>query len=138
MEKIFSALDMIREKCGMYIGSKNLKNLANFISGYEFAVYQLTGVHIGFGGRFMIFVTYREETEYCPYYWDGILLKNYSEDEAFDKFFEYVDEFKEWIKDPKNIEEAEAELLRRSIRAFSSDGKSAIVILPMKNTEDNE
>lgn len=137
MEKLFSALDRIREKCGLYIGSKDLKVLATFIRGYEFAVFQLTEKHLGFGKRFLNFITCREETEYCPYYWDNILLKNYSEDEAFEKFFEYVDEFKEWIKDPKNEEEAVMELHRRSIRAFSSDGESAIVILPIHNTEDD-
>lgn len=120
MEKIFDLLELLKEKYALLIGGPYIKELATFITGYEFAIERLLGERVRFGMSFLTFVSYREEKGYCDLYWDGILLKNYSEDEAFIKFFEYVEEFKEWIKSPEREEEERAEITIRDVKHFKA------------------
>ena len=56
MERIFNLLDNIKDKCGVYIGNKNLQKLATFLCGYECALYDLTGESVLFDSTFQLYI----------------------------------------------------------------------------------
>jgi len=73
-----------------------LHELAVLISGYECAIYDITGERVLFDSTFQLYIELQlGNNDNVRKHWDGALLEKYSEDEAFDRFYDYLDEFKE-------------------------------------------
>lgn len=90
-EQVYILLGRIKEKYGVYIGSKSVSRLATFVSGYECAMVDITGHHPHFDVMFQRFMC-EKYGRLLEKHWSRVLLEHYSEEEAFDKFFEYWEE----------------------------------------------
>ena len=96
MERIFNLLDNIKDKSGVYIGDKNLQKLSTFLSGYECALYDITRERVFFDSTFQLYVEIAlGKNNYGGKHWDGILIEQYSQEDAFDQFYVYLENFKE-------------------------------------------
>lgn len=94
MNKVFSLLDRIEQSYGVYIGDKSISKLALFVSGFECALYETTGVRTGFNYKFQKFVErYYGKAYYNGKHWDDIILEKCSSPDAFDAFFVLLREF---------------------------------------------
>lgn len=95
MECIFNLLDNIKGKSGAYIGGKDLGMLSTFLSGYECALYDITGERVRFDYTFQLYVEIvLGENYYNGKHWDGILIERYGQENAFNQFYVYLDDFK--------------------------------------------
>ena len=95
-----SYLKKIKSDPALYLGRKNLIALSFMISGYEEAIYDLTDKRILFNSKIQRFIEQKFITEYKqPVHWSSFLLKNRSDEEAFDMFFEVFEEFKKRYPD---------------------------------------
>ena len=94
MDIIFDLLDDIKKRYPLYIGRKSLKALSMFLNGYAVALYQQLGIPCYFGSKFLNFVQRKNGIHLTSEHWAQILQENRTEEEAFDLFFEYVEEFK--------------------------------------------
>lgn len=95
MDYIEYILKKIKTAYGMYIGNKSLHSLASFMSGFECAIYELTGKRHNFNSKFQRFIEDKYKIDFCTEHWADIISRNLSSAEAFDLFFIYWDEFNE-------------------------------------------
>lgn len=95
MERIYVLLENIKDKSGAYIGDKNLHKLSTFLSGYECALYDITGERVFFDSTFQLYIEkVFNRKSYEGKHWDGILIERYGLEAAFDQFYFYLDDFK--------------------------------------------
>lgn len=98
MERIYNLLQDIRKRYGMYIGAPSLERLSWFLAGYESAIKDMFIPQCGFKGdfnfQFQRFVENKDNAEdNMGKHWSKIISSGKTEEEAFQVFFEYVDEF---------------------------------------------
>ena len=94
MDYINTVLEKIRNCYGAYIGTKSVHRLATFLSGFECAIYELTGKYSTLNSRFQLFIEKKFNISFCGYHWSDILTLEHTDAEGFDLFFVYWDEFK--------------------------------------------
>ena len=94
MDIIFDLLNDIKKRYPLYIGRKSLEALSMFLNGYAIALYQQLGIPCYFGSKFLNFVQRKNRIPFTTKHWAQILQENKTEEEAFDLFFEYLEEFK--------------------------------------------
>ena len=97
MTYLFRILEKIKKRYGVYLGYKSLYKLADFMVGFECAIYELTSVNIDFNSKFQIFIENRTKTTYTGKHWSDIISESKSQEEAFDLFFIYLEEFKKIV-----------------------------------------
>lgn len=90
MKRINRLLENMEQNYGVYIGTKSLPRLATFISGYECAIFDLTGERIGFNAEFQHFVEQKEHWQGPGKHWAAILEEGRTPEQAFDLFFDYM------------------------------------------------
>ena len=95
MIHLFEILEKIKNHYGVYIGYKSIEKLADFISGFECAVYELTGTHEEFSSKFQIFIENKTKEISVGKHWSDIIAESESQESAFDLFFVYLDKFKQ-------------------------------------------
>lgn len=93
MDNAYELMKKIREKPGLYLGEKSLTRLNFFIFGYEHKEQelglQLTNEIAGFDE----FTREKYGDKMTLNCWERVLRNTDSEEVAFDKFFELLDEF---------------------------------------------
>lgn len=102
MTYLFTILEKIKYRYGVYLGYKSLYKLADFMVGFECAIYELTSVNIDFNSKFQIFIENKTKTICTGKHWSDIISESKSQEAAFDLFFVYLDEFKKLV-DNSNI-----------------------------------
>lgn len=95
MDEINELLDVLRERPGLFIGKKSLDRLTTFVTGYIHCAYIKDGVMLQFLPGFQEFVENRYG-KHSGRNWPHI-IEFYSvyEEDAFDKFYDLLDEFRE-------------------------------------------
>ena len=94
MHEIERFLERVGEKPALFLGKKDLRALSYSLAGYESAIYDLTGKRVLFNTKFQRFVEQKYEEEYRnTSHWSAFLLKNRSEEDALDLFFDLWAEF---------------------------------------------
>lgn len=94
LAEILALLEDVKDKYGMYIGRKSLRNLSGFLSGYECAVNRMQNRWSLFNAAFQRFVEDEFNWNGPMYHWSDILLEERTDSEAFDLFYELLEEFK--------------------------------------------
>jgi len=84
----------IRKRPKMYLGKKSLRNLHMFMEGYKVSMYRKPCTFIHDEG-FMEFIHEKYNDYVTLHYFQVIERHSNSEEEAFDKYFELLDEFTE-------------------------------------------
>ena len=97
MEEIFNLLDELQDNFGMYIGNKSLNKLTTFISGYECAMNRLLGHYSFFNSKFQLFVDSFLGDDFHVQHCAKTLHYDKTEEEAFDLFYEVLEEFKKTL-----------------------------------------
>lgn len=92
-----SLIDAIRQRPGMYFGSKSLTAFFHFLGGYQVAcgLHQITDDRLGLEipSDFHDWVAYRTHFHESTSGWcNMIVAKSQSEEEAFDRFFQLLEE----------------------------------------------
>ena len=120
-DKVYDVLDRIKEKYGLFFRVKSLHKLTLFLSGFECACNEHVKRYIPFGTQFQIFIEH-ETNSYCSEkHWSNILSENRSEEEAFDLFFEYLEEFKKTVRKPNALEDMYRENMQKVNDWFCED-----------------
>jgi len=83
---LYDALLTIQKCPAQIIGKKSLTLLFQFVSGYEFAFYDLTKYRLHFEKEFQQFIA-DKYTSTAAINWGTILLEGRAEEDAFDLFF---------------------------------------------------
>jgi hypothetical protein len=98
MGGLYAVLSKIQSRSGMYIGKPSITVLRHFLVGYEFARSELgiesTDEEIDFYDHFHPWIEKRFGVRTAKSWADIILLFTRDEKEAFDYFFNLLDEFK--------------------------------------------
>ena len=103
MLRIYIFLKKVKSHPALYLGKKDITALSQALAGYEEAIFDLTGERVQFNSKFQQFAEYKFKTESTiTVHWTKILSHNRREDEAFDLFFELLDEFFERYEDSKS------------------------------------
>lgn len=119
--KVYDILDRIKNKYGLFFRVKSLYELTVFLSGFECACNEYVKRYIPFDTQFQIFIE-NQTNAYCSEkHWSGILSENRSEKEAFDLFFEYLEEFKKTVKNPDALEDMYRENMKQVNDWFYKD-----------------
>lgn len=86
-------LKKIRKQPALYIGKKSLDRLSHFLSGYVCCIYEQQGIVVQPLPGFQEYIS-KEFAIQSAHGWSDILLFFSSgEEEAFDKFYIYLDRF---------------------------------------------
>ncbi|MBQ8216166.1 MAG: hypothetical protein IJZ33_07890 [Clostridia bacterium] len=94
MNELNDFLKRVQAHPAVYLGKKDLRALSFSLAGYEEALLDLTGRRVLFNTKFQRFVEQKYEEEYRnTSHWSAFLLKNRSEEDAFDLFFDLWAEF---------------------------------------------
>lgn len=114
MEKIYDFIDRIKEKPCCLLGTRDIYRLGWVILGYEVATDECFGTFSGFSGWFQKFCMCKIGRAKNGMEWQEILVKRYTYEVAFDKFFEHLEEFKAWMEIPEQqrLEEFDQSLMR--------------------------
>ena len=100
LNEIYKLLDDIRRRPYLYLERKSLQLLHAFISGCSFYYYVQEGKELGFTSKFTKFLNSKYPEIHGTYNWANIIDKVSKNDmDAFDRFFEILDEFKEQEND---------------------------------------
>ncbi len=91
-EKIYNLIMMVNKNPGPLIGGKNIHRLSTFISGYMFAIFELTGYFCHFDRDFQKYIESHMDTD-LSIHWDTIISKGCTKEEAFDLFYVYFQDF---------------------------------------------
>ena len=92
-EYIKKLLEDMRKRPGVYFGKKSLDRLATFLSGYRCCVLERDGEAPSDLPGFQEFVAERYNIQSAHHWSDIIQFYCSTEEEAFDTFFELIDEF---------------------------------------------
>ena len=96
MYNIKHFLEKVKNNPALYLGEKNLQSLSFAISGYEEAIFDLTGKRVLFNTKFQRFVEHKYRGEYLlSIHWSKFLSNGRSAEEAFDLFFDIWNEFQQ-------------------------------------------
>lgn len=93
MEIIFELLQEIRKRPNLYLGKASLELLDAFIGGCSFYCYKANGYYPDFFSGFQKFVQKRYKIQTTQGWWSIIRFFSYTDEEAFNKFFDLLDEF---------------------------------------------
>lgn len=93
MKSLESALQIIKENPGKYIGKKSLERLDRFIKGYVSCQGREDGTYPEWREKFMEYVQEKYEVKECIGVSDIIRHISLSDEEAFDKYYELLEEF---------------------------------------------
>ncbi len=95
IKELTELLKAVRIKPGMYIGKKSLTRLRAFIDGYFYALYKLNGKqeYLCFIPEFQDWIADRYEIRSTHGWSEIINFFSQDEGEAFDTFYELLDEF---------------------------------------------
>ena len=93
MSPLLAVLESLRRRPGMYIGEPSLTRLAAFLRGYDYARHELLGEPAD-----PFFISFQEWSEHRfrqknKGWAEAILLQSNSESQAFDRFWELLDEY---------------------------------------------
>ena len=102
MNDIVKRLFEIKEKPGAYIGRKSLTYLFFYILGYHDREYDIGKSVPRLLPGFQEFIQERYKITSCHDWASIILFYSSSEEEAFDRFFELLDEY--WTMYPERAE----------------------------------
>ena len=91
-EKIYKLIMMIHSNPGPLIGEKNIHRLSTFISGYMFALFELTGYFCHFDRDFQKYIENRMGTG-LSIHWDEIISNGCTKEEAFELFYDCFQDF---------------------------------------------
>ena len=94
MAEIFALLEDVKNNYSMYIGRKSLRELAALISSYELAMNRLMGHSCSFSVQFQRYVEAERAWNDPMIHWSKILQSQRTDSEAFDLFYELLEEFK--------------------------------------------
>lgn len=112
LDYIYSLLAKMKEHYCVYIGTKDLDRLATFVSGYECALFDLLGIQSQFNSSFQTFCEYKYKTTNGKH-WSKIIQGNRTSSKAFDAFWSDLYEFRECMKNPDFLAQAQKECLQR-------------------------
>ena len=97
-------LEKIKNQPALFLGNKDVVALSYVISGYEEAIYDLTGNRVLFNTKFQIIIEKKHDSErFMTIHWSQLLVNIYSE-ESFDRFFELWSEFLRVYPDWENLD----------------------------------
>lgn len=99
LEKIIDMLYEIKDRPGVHIGKKSLERLAMYLTGYVSCMVEMTNEITYFLIELQDYVSNYYEIDSDQYWVDIIRFYTLSEDEAYDKFYELLDEFIKSKKD---------------------------------------
>ncbi|MCL2512690.1 MAG: hypothetical protein FWF08_02210 [Oscillospiraceae bacterium] len=93
-KNLYLLLQEIRKKYGMFFGCKSLRRLLDFINGYIECICDRDGVHPEYLGMdFLVYIADLYNVSENKH-WSSIIISNSkSDEEAFDKFYEHMEEF---------------------------------------------
>ena len=92
-DKIIKMLYEIKEHPGVHIGKKSLERLAMYLTGYVSCMVEMTNGMTFFLIDIQEYVANYYNIKSDQYWVDIIRFYTLSEDEAYDKFYELLDEF---------------------------------------------
>ena len=96
--KIYELLDLIKRRPDLLLTSKSISSLLNYINGYLAIPYRNNMYHQGEQDieQFWNWIHNKVKpgSERCTMYSILLIECNGDEEKAFDKFFDYLDEFK--------------------------------------------
>ena len=121
MTYLFTILEKIKNRYGVYIGHRSLYKLADFIAGFECAVYELTSANIDFNSKFQIFIENRTKTICTGKHWSDIISESISQETAFDLFFVYLDDFKKLVNNSNVFSDMYEENMRNVKSWFNNE-----------------
>ena len=98
MERIFCLIEKVKLQFGLYIGRKSVRKLCTFIAGYECAIMDLTGVRIRFDALFQNYVDNMLGPSHSERHWDERFANDSSDEKAFDVFYRFFDDFKNFYR----------------------------------------
>jgi hypothetical protein len=93
MDSLSRLLHNIKENPGAVIGKKSLDRLSTFVYGYLCCMYERDGVYPAFLPGFQEYVEERYGIHTAHHWSEIIQFFCKSEEEAFGKFYELLDEF---------------------------------------------
>lgn len=93
MNHLINVLKKVRENPNKYIGKKSIMRLELFIVGYVLSQRDETGEYSNELEKFQEFVQQKYNITYAVRYSEIIRLCSISDDLAFDKFYDLLDEF---------------------------------------------
>ena len=86
-EQFVSSLFCLYERPGAFLGTPSLIKLLDFISGYTFAVYKLTGYHLTFERRFRQYLHEKNHISELTCSLGEFITQGKSDKEGFETFF---------------------------------------------------
>lgn len=93
MNDVDMLLQTIKKRPCLYIGKKSLDRLVTYVSGYMHRAYEAEGVHQEFLPGFQDYIAELYGI-HSAHHWSSIIQFYCSyEEEAFDKFYELLDDF---------------------------------------------
>ncbi len=94
MDRILKLLQNYKGRLALLIGNESLERLIIFIDGYEFALFESTGLRISFNAAFQRFIERHEGLQgNTGLRWSDILLKDRTPEDALELFYGYLDIF---------------------------------------------
>lgn len=93
MRTLEDALLKVKENPNKYIGKKSIKKLNLFISGYVLCQASETGIYPEWIGQFSRYVERKYNVKECIGIGEIIRRISYSDEDAFDKYYEVLEEF---------------------------------------------
>lgn len=98
-DKIIKLLYDIKDRPGVYIGNKSLERLAMFLNGYISCMVEMTNKTTYFLIEIQDYVAQHYNIQFEQHWSEIIKLHTQSEEEAYDKFYELLNEFVKKKKD---------------------------------------
>ena len=90
--QFYDLLFKIKKCPGVIIGSKSLEKLFFFMGGYDYAFSDLMPYRLHFDKDFQEYVSNKFPTK-MTWHWNTVIAQNRTDEEAFDFFYELLDEF---------------------------------------------
>lgn len=93
MKTLEDALLKVKENPNKYIGKKSLEKLTLFIAGYALSQAEETGTYPELKEKFSRYIEKKYNVKECIGILEIIRRVSYSDEDAFDKYYELLQEF---------------------------------------------
>lgn len=94
-DKIYTLLQAIKERPETFLGRKSLNDLYFYLLGYAQRDYEETHRYSDFFAKFRLFIRQKYNIVTDTLSWiEVISFYSFSEEEAFDSFYQHLEEFK--------------------------------------------
>lgn len=92
-KRLYNLLQVMKERPAVFIGKKSLRYLSTYISGYIHCMYDMEDVHPEFLPGFQEYIEKYYNVQKMKHWSEIIQFFSGTEESAFDRFYEHVEEF---------------------------------------------